>query len=166
MKMGVDELIERISCTSECNVLAASGQPVVRSGEQLPADLERFYSVCGGAELFVTSDYPLRIVRPSELVRANPEIVGVEATEDITDSWYIVARGGSEEAISIDCRLERLGRCYDSFWDRHGVAGSCPVIALSFTELLSRFVAAEGKRLYWLERDWVGYGDAYSGVGS
>ena len=25
--------------------------------------------------------------------------------------------------ITIDLAKERLGRCYDSFWDRYGVAG-------------------------------------------
>jgi hypothetical protein len=127
----------------------------------LPEDLEEFYSVCGGVRLFDDMEYPIRIVGPAELTRTNPEIVGEECPEDITDSWYIVARGGTEEALSIDCSSERSGRCCDSFWDRHGVAGDCRVVALSFTELLARLVAAGGSYWYWLAPGGSGYGDAY-----
>jgi hypothetical protein len=61
------------------------------------------------------------------LVRSNPEILGTECPDDISDTWYIVARGGPEEAISIDCSRDRLGRCYDSFWDRQ--LWSVPVVS-------------------------------------
>lgn len=103
----------------------------------------------------------MSIVAANGLVGANSEIVGSECPEDVSDSWYIVARGGREEAISIDLHPDRLGRCYDSFWDRHGVAGSCAVVALSFGELLGRLLDAEGEYLYWLVNGGVNYGDAY-----
>lgn len=103
----------------------------------------------------------MRIVGPSEFVRANPEIVGAESPDDISDSWYILARGGSEEAISIDCSTERIGRCYDSFWDRHGVVDECRVVALCFTELLTRLFDRQGGYWYWLDEGAPAYGDAY-----
>lgn len=55
----------------------------------------------------------------------------------------------------------RLGRCYDSNWEIHGVAGSCPIIANSFTELLERLVMNNGKHWYWLQDDFTSLGDAY-----
>ena len=135
--------------------------PDVRPAERLPDDLVEFYRVCGGAVLFEQSTYSLRIASPRDFTRANPEIVGAEAPDDISDSWYIVARGGGTEALSIDCHPARLGRCYDSFWDRHGVRGDCAVVAMSFTELLVGLLAAQGRRLYWLHEPGRPYPDAY-----
>ena len=57
---------------------------------------------------------------------------------------------------------KRIGRCYDSFWDRHGVVGECSVIARSFTELLWNFIYAQGDDIpYWLEENFNYIGDAY-----
>lgn len=160
----IEELLEQIARRTDCSIVPPSQPPVLRSGDTLPADVARFYQVCGGASLFEGSAYPARIVSPHELVRANPEIVGSDHPDDITDSWYIIARGGSEEAISIDCATPRLGRCYDSFWDRHGVRGDCPIVARSFTELLARLVDNRGEHWYWLRGAGTGYGDAYDGT--
>jgi len=41
------------------------------------------------------------------------------------------------------------------------VAGSCDIVALSFTELLRRLVDAQGRQLYWTTAGWPKYGDAY-----
>ena len=103
----------------------------------------------------------MRIVHPDEFVPANPVIAGSEEPDDISASWYIVARGGNEEIITIDCAPDRLGRCYDSFWARHAIAGSCRVVALSFTELVRRLYAASGKHWYWLSEGAPDHGDAY-----
>lgn len=157
----VEVLVQQIRAIRGCEVLGPSKLPVLRPGDVLPDDLREFYRLCGGIRLFVGAEYPLGIVEPGGFVRANPEIVGAECPDDITDSWYIVARGGSEEAISIDCHADRLGRCYDSFWDRHGVAGECAIVAMSFTELLRRLVSANGGYWYWLAGQGAGYGDAY-----
>jgi len=157
----LERLLDQISRTHDCKMVAPRGQPVVRQGEHLPGDLGEFYRLVGGISLFDDSSYPVRVVGPEELVRANPEIVGAECPDDISDSWYIVARGGPEEAITIDCSAARLGRCYDSFWDRHGVAGDCRVVALSFTELLRRLFDNGGAHWYWLGSNAPAYGDAY-----
>lgn len=155
------QLLERIGRTHDCNVLVPRGQPVLRAGERLPDDLAEFYRHAGGVSLFEHSTYPIRVVAAEYLTRANPEIVKTDCPDDISDSWYIVARGGGEESITIDCSPERLGRCYDSFWDRHGVAGDCRVIAMSFIELLQRLFDNGGGYWYWLAEDALGYGDAY-----
>ena len=53
------------------------------------------------------------------------------------------------------------GKCYDSFWDRHGIAGECTVVAKNFTELLWQLFNSQGKSLFWLNSDFVYIGDAY-----
>lgn len=157
----LQQLLEHIGKTPDCEVLPPRGQPTLRKSDRLPSDLAEFYALCGGVTLFERSTYPIRIVGPEEFVRANPEIVGTECPDDISDFWYIVARGGREEAISIDCSSDRLGRCYDSFWDRHGVAGDCRVVALSFTELMRRLFEGRGEYWFWLAAGGPRYGDAY-----
>jgi hypothetical protein len=62
--------------------------------------LAEFYRCCGGVSLFAHSIYPFRIVGPDEPVRSNPDIAQAEHPDDISDTWYIVARGGNEEAIT------------------------------------------------------------------
>lgn len=103
----------------------------------------------------------MEVVAPTELVRANPVILGEEHPDDPTDTWYIVARGGAEEAITIDLSESRNGRCHDSFWDRHGLAGDCPIVARSFNELLEHLLSNAGRYWYWLDDGFEGYGDAY-----
>jgi len=126
----------------------------------LPADVSDFYSLCGGARLFLTADYRIDIVTPGDFVRANPVIRGTDGTRDISDDWYIIARCG-EQYITIDLNQARLGRCYDSNWDCHAVAGSCAVIALNFESLLRQLMASRGSYWYWLENDFTSLGDAY-----
>ena len=157
----MQRLLERIGRTHDCTVAIPGGQPVLRERDSLPDDLAEFYRLVGGVSLFEHGSYPIRVVGPEGLARANPEIVGTDCPDDISDSWYIVARGGREEAITIDCSPGRLGRCYDSFWDRHGVAGDCRVVALSFTELLQRLFDNGGGYWYWLADKAPHYGDAY-----
>lgn len=157
----LQRLLHQIGRAHDCKVAPPRGRPVLRDGDLLPDDLAEFYELVGDVRLFEHSTYPIRIVGPEEFVRANPEIVGTECPDDISDSWYIVARGGREEAITIDCSADRRGRCYDSFWDRHGVAGDCRIVALSFTELLRRLFECGGGYWYWCAVDAPDYGDAY-----
>ena len=158
------ELTQLISDRSDCRTFPAAGLPTVAADHRLPEDLADFYAECGGAELFVGKDFPVKICPPEEFVPSNPEIVGEQVPDDITSSWYIVARSGSGEYISIDLHPDRLGRCYDSFYEVHGVAGSSAVVATSFSDLVSRLLAGDGGHWYWLEPEWVSLGDAYDGV--
>ena len=158
----LQRLLDQIQRTRDCKVVLPHGQPVLREGDRLPDDLAEFYRLSGGVVFFELSMYPIRVVGAEELVRSNPEIVGTDCPDDISDSWYIVARGGREEAISIDCGVERVGRCYDSFWDCHGVAGDCRIVAQSFTELMQRLFDGRGRYWYWLTDEAPDYGDAYA----
>ena len=77
---------------------------------------------------------------------------------------YIICKDVDNNYITIDLSKERLGKCYDSFWDRHGVAGECAVVAKNFTELLWQLYINQGKSLFWLNSDFVYIGDAYDGI--
>ena len=56
--------------------------------------------------------------------------------------------------ITIDLFKERLGKCYDSFWDRYGVVGEQPIIANSFTELLEQLFKGKGGSLLLVARQF------------
>lgn len=160
-RTALQRLLDSIAHATGCRVLPPRGQPVLRQQDRLPSDLAEFYRHCGGVSLSEDTIYPMRIVGPDELIRSNPEIAQAEDPQDISDTWYIVARGDCGETVSIDCSSDRLGRCYDSFWDIHAMAGSCPIVALSFTELLQRMFDGRGADPYWVGDDAPSYGDAY-----
>lgn len=120
--------------------------------------------------MFNSSAYSMDIVPPSRFVLANPVIfIGVSKNElnetgvDISWSWYIVGEGENRQYITIDLSFERLGRCYDSFWDSHAMPGYTPIVARSFTDLLSDLLLNRGKHWYWLQPDFRPIGDAYEG---
>ncbi|WP_249418664.1 hypothetical protein [Escherichia fergusonii] len=93
-----------------------------------------------------------------KILQANQEIVGETCDGDISASWYLIGKVNNNEYLSIDLSHERNGRCYDSNYEIHGVVGSCPIIAMSFTELLSKLYFSNGDDIYWAYKD---YGDAY-----
>lgn len=165
---GVAKLLATIQATRDCNVRPARGLPRAAAGHVLPDDLLEFYSLCGGVSLFGSSAYSMEIVSPSQLVLANEVIfVGVDETHlnasrnDISWSWYVIGEGKNRQYLTIDLAPERLGRCYDSFWDTHAMPGSSPIIAQSLTELLARLLSNQGKHWYWLQPSFQSPGDAY-----
>ena len=159
------ELLGRIAGLDGCDLLPRAGQPSLGPGLALPEDLRAFYDLCGGAVLFHDALYSVVIRGPESLVPANPVIIGEPCPEDLTGTWHLVADGSDgSQFMSIDLHPDRLGRCYDSFHEIHGVAGSCPVIAASFTDFLERLVVSAGGRWFWLEPGFEPLGDAYDGV--
>jgi len=162
--MRVAELIQFARELPDCRVLPPSGRPIPEVGHIVPSDLAEFYDLCGGIHLFRSAPFSAAIVEPSRCVLANPIIVGERADEDLSSSWYIIVDDGNGDFLTIDLAPARLGRCYDSFFDRHGVPGSCPVIARSFTELLQKLIENGGQHWYWLEDGFAGFGDAYDQV--
>ncbi|MEZ4373143.1 MAG: SMI1/KNR4 family protein [Polyangiaceae bacterium] len=157
----VDSILEKLRADPSVVLLPARGLPSLRRGHVLPDDLRAFYSACGGLELGRDSSYAMRVVTPSEFVSANLEIVGEDVPDDISDSWYVLCRGAGDQLLTIDCSPQRLGRCHDSYWEVHGLAGSCAVVEQSFGQLLTRLVSSAGKRWFWLEDDFEPLGDAY-----
>lgn len=153
-------IVDLIRSTPRCAVKPPAGMPVLAAGQTIPIDVAAFYAVCGGASLFHGEPYSLEIVPPTHFAKANPIIAGVEVPGDPSEDWYIFARNG-EQFVSIDCGSKWNGRCYDSFWDRHAVAGSCPVVARSFSEFVRESLKRGGRGYYWLEHGFESLGDAY-----
>ena len=159
--MYILELINEIKNSKDCFVYPPCGIPVIGENVKLPSDLKKFYEVCGGIDLFKNKQYGFEIVKPKEFVLANPLIIGELCEEDISSKWYIICKDIDYNYITIVLCKEYIGRCYDSFWVRHGVVGECSVIAISFTELVERLFRSKGKSLYWLDDNFEYIGDAY-----
>lgn len=165
--MEIEKILQKINEMNECKVHPPAGLPTkIEKDDILSKDLLEFYSVCAGIDLFVDKDFGVTIVRPDHFVLANPVIVGEKCEYDISSHWYIVADLGSGNYLSIDLHPERLGKCYDSHWDAHGVVGSSTVVANSFTDLLNRLLESkgEGESWYWYSSEFESLGDAYDGI--
>ncbi|WP_244137360.1 SMI1/KNR4 family protein [Burkholderia pyrrocinia] len=126
-----------------------------------PNDLVEFYSLCGGVILFRAGkdNVSFKILPADEVLQTNMLIVGRPCEDDISFSWYAICKTDSGDYISIDTARERNGRCCDSNFEIHGVAGSCPVVALSFAELLEELYRSSGVDIFWKAKN---YGDAYA----
>ncbi len=46
--------------------------------------------------------------------------------EDISSHWHKAIHDGNGDYISIELHQDHLGKCYESFWDRHGLCGRLP----------------------------------------
>ncbi|WP_442869035.1 SMI1/KNR4 family protein [Bacillus sp. BP-3] len=159
------QLIAQIESLSDCRVLEPAGLPIINEKKHsLPEDVKEFYSLCGGMVLFENEEYSVYIVSPQELILANPVIISELCEDDMSSNWYIICNGRQEEYVTIDLHQNRLGKCYDSFFDRHGVVGESQIIATSFIDLLERLIHYKGKYWYWLQSDFVSLGDAYDGL--
>jgi hypothetical protein len=154
-------LIERLRATPGCDVLPSAGVPILPVGLVLPDDLVEFYGECGGARLFAESAYPVAIAPPDQFISSNLAILGQLNLDDRSDQWFTVGITPDGEYLSIDLDPARLGRCYDSFHEAHGLIGDCAIIATSFSDLLSRLLSNQGRYWYWLDSDFRSLGDAY-----
>lgn len=164
LEMDILNLLNEIRNTQDCIVYSPCGLPVLSEGVDLPNDLKVFYNNCGGISFFTDSEFEFMIVSPEEMVLANPIIVGELCDGDISSEWYIIGKDTENNYITIDLAKERLGKCYDSFWDRHGVVGECGIVALNFTELVSQLYSNQGKNLFWLDDNFNYIGDAYDDI--
>ena len=159
--MNIYEIIKMIKEDKQCEVYVPCGEPMMRKEDKLPDDIKVFYELCGGIRFFKGSKFEFIVVPPNEVILANPVIVGELCEEDISSKWYIICKDLEENYITFDSSVERNGRCYDSFWDRHGVVGECAVVALSFSELLINLYKSKGEQLFWLADSFKNLGDAY-----
>lgn len=162
--MDIIEILDKVKNTSDCIVHSPCGLPLLGKGIKLPNDLKLFYEKCGGISFFTHEAYGFTIVSPEEFVLANPVIVGELCDGDISSEWYIICKDIQNNYITIDLSKERLGKCYDSFWDRHGVVGECAIVANNFTELLLHLLENQGKSIFWLDSKFIYIGDAYDGI--
>ncbi|MHC5310917.1 SMI1/KNR4 family protein [Myroides sp. LJL116] len=154
------EILKQIERAEDC-VVSKAENTISTLPFELPQDLEYYLKNYSSIVLFKNTDYSIKIVGADEFKKANPVIVGEEVEDDISYNWYIIAHDNNSQYLTIDLIKNRLGYCYDSFWDRHGLVGEQPIIAKSFTELLKRLYKSKGKSWYWTESDFCSYGDAY-----
>lgn len=160
MKSEIQRLLALVNSLPNCTVAPPNGLPRIDPDHTLPDDLREFYELCGGVNLWLSSPYAIRIVSPAEVLLANPIIVGENCEDDISSTWYIIASDSQNNFLTIDFDMKRLGKCYDSFFDRHGIVGSCAVVARSFSELFTRLLENQGEYWYWLRNEFAAT-DAY-----
>ncbi|AMM02987.1 MULTISPECIES: SMI1/KNR4 family protein [Pseudomonas] len=157
----IKHILEKFSNDPRIDVFPPdSPLPTLPNFLSYPPDLAEFYKLCGGAQLFSPKNDSISftILPPQQIKQSNTEIVGTPCDDDISSSWYLICKTDNNDYISIDLSIERSGRCYDSNFEIHGVAGSCPIIALSFKELLVSIYTSDGDDIFWRNRN---YGDAY-----
>ncbi|WP_394903571.1 SMI1/KNR4 family protein [Clostridium butyricum] len=159
--MNINDVVNKIKKDTNCIVSKEEGLPKLQNNHILPDDLTKFYQLCGGISLFKGSEYEMNILPPGKFLLANPIIVGELCEDDISSEWYTICEDSDGNFITIDLNKNRIGKCYDSFWDRHGVVGECSIIANSFLELLDKLYKNKGTSLFWLDDDFKYIGDAY-----
>lgn len=165
MTTRIKDLIDIIKKNKDCIVYSPNGLPNIKNcNHKLPEDLIEFYENCGGIHLYCSSSYSISISKPDEFQLANPIIVGDMCLEDISSNWYIISNNENGQFITIDLSKNRLGKCYDSFWDTYAIYGETSIIANSFSDLLERLIKCNGDYWYWLKDDFKFIGDAYDSI--
>lgn len=161
--MDINKMILELKKSNNFQVKDPCGFPTLNNGHILPDDLREFYTICGGLICYIEcGGFPVEILSPINVKQANPLLLGKAYEQDISSSWYLIADAEDGNYISIDCNSTRLGRCYESFEYSHAVAGKCPIVAFSFTELLNNIFSYKGGYFFW--KDNPGFtvqGDAY-----
>lgn len=159
---AIEDVVGELKKDFRCKVFPVKSMlPILPCADlKYPSDLECFYSVCGGALLFETGkdNVSFEVLPPGSVGQSNLIILGDECCGDISSAWYVICKDDNGSYISIDLSLERNGQCYDSNYEIHGVPGSCPIIARSFSELLINLYSTNGMDVYWSE---MNHGDAY-----
>lgn len=154
--MSIDAFLEHARRSGWEVLPPSAGGPRSALAGRMPDDLRRFLDRCGGVRC---GD---GIAVAQRVIPAQEAILGERYGDDPSAGWYVIAEdseAGTAERVVIDLGPGRIGRCYEAFWDAFGIAGSMPVVARSFSDLLDRLRASEGSP-YWSGAD-LGLGDAY-----
>jgi hypothetical protein len=154
----IQTLLARIAKEPECDVQPPAGLPALHPGHLLPADVRELYERAGGITLYEGASYVFTVLPPGQVVPLSQALAVALDRPDPSDAWYTIVLEGSEY-ISVDCTGRYGSRCYDNFHEFH--PGEAPVIAWSFTELLTRLVEDRGAYPYWLRQDFRRMGDGY-----
>lgn len=165
-------ILAHIRSLENCTVEVPGRVPDLPSPHALPPDALDFYTASGGVTLFSGSPYGIRIVSPGEVVQANLAIAGgdkgyddlllVFSPDHPSWSWYVIAQSlNLGEYIVMDLSEKKRGQCYEAFWDSYAHPKYTPIIARSFTELLTLLIAGQGQNWYWLEPDFKSWGSGY-----
>ena len=161
--MSIKELLKSIENNSNFIVKEPCGLPQIENNHTIPKDVKEFYFLCGGIECYIKEGgFPLSILSPDNIISTNVLLFKTNYPNDISFSWYTIADAYDGNYISIDFDIKRLGRCYESFEYSHASKGYCPIIALSFTELLINIITYTGDYFYWKDNiKFKSHGDGY-----
>ena len=155
---AIAAIIQQLQTEPGCSVLRPSGIPSVSPGHMLPEDVITFYENVGGASLFSGTPYAFSVVPPHRVIAVSAAMLVCEYVPERSDAWYVIVEDSAFEYLSVDCSATRhRGRCYDNFHEHHPF--EAPVVAASFTELLSRLLLDRGQYPFYLERDFSPLGD-------
>ncbi|WP_022803290.1 SMI1/KNR4 family protein [Deinococcus ficus] len=151
-------LVDLLQRRSDCVLHPSRGLPELTEGHSLPPDLREFYTLCGGASLHEDADHSCELRAPENFKQANAVILSELTAQDqhahlppdhCSWGWYILAEFGTpSELIAINCSSPQEGICYRCGWVTY--PNPRQVAAPSFTALLQRLVADEG-RTFWEE---------------
>ncbi|WP_299432247.1 SMI1/KNR4 family protein [uncultured Aquimarina sp.] len=162
----IKKLLEIINKDKNCSLLSKKKEEI--NNLNLPEDLKFYFENYKELNLFLDEPYGSKIVGIDNFKNANkafyPEgdVIWEELEGDISNDWFIIGENiEMSQYITIDLNKERIGRCYDSFYEIHADPDFSPIIALSFTELLKNLYSSKGKELYWNEPTFESLGIAY-----
>ncbi len=164
--MNISELINLIKQNENCEVRPANNEIALPTN--IPDDLKEFYELTDGIKLFENEHYGITITGREDFIPTNkylyPEddVIWEELEGEVCNEWYLIAKVDKmSQYISIDLTEERLGQCYDSFYEIHSLEGSSTIVAKNFTDLLTRLYQNNGQHWYWLQDCFEKLGDAY-----
>jgi hypothetical protein len=164
-KSRIAKLIDRLRSTRGCQLLPPTGLPKLPRGIKLPSDLRYFYKEAGGAVLFGRRNSPTRILPPEKIERIDFAIIGEGFARGPFKHWFALADVQDGNYLAIDLNPRFHGHCYDAFHETFAMPGYVAIVASSFTDLLERLLAAEGRCSYWLEDDFQNLGEAFAQYG-
>lgn len=164
--MNIKEILSELRNNNNFKIKPPCGYPKLKAGHVLPDDLKEFYDICGGIDCYTEDGgFPIEILSPNNFKQANVLLLGEEYDDDISSSWYVIVDAEDGNYITIDCNPNRIGKCYESFEYSHAIRGNCPIVALSFTELLNNVFKYKGDYFFWKDNpNFVSHGDAYEEV--
>lgn len=143
----IHTLIQKIINNPDCHII-----PPLKNYQtklNLPNDLKEFYQYCNGVELFFERDYGYKILGIDEIKRTDLSIFGELLFDEPSIYWYNIAENDNGDYICIDLSNKNHGICYDAFYETYGLIDDMPIIANSFSDLLSRLYQNNGNYPYW-----------------
>lgn len=164
--MNITELIDLIKQDENCEIKPANKEIALPAN--IPNDLKEFYELTDGIKLFENEPYGITITGREEFIPTNKylypkdDVIWEELEGEVCNEWYLIAKVDEmRQYISIDLTAERLGQCYDSFYEIHSLEGDSTIVAKNFTDLLTKLYQNKGQHWYWLQDDFEKLGDAY-----
>lgn len=165
------DLIQTFKNNKQCTV----HRPVSISFEEdkldLPNDLIEFYRLCGGLVYEIDEGLEIEILPLDKVSVAYPlyfdeTIIEEEKKKGLFGyhafyQWYVVANCGDGYYLCMDLHPDRKGKCYEGNWQTFAMRDHSPIVANSFTELLSNILHYTNEDFFWLEDQFKSLGDAY-----